>query len=240
MPVLRVFLVLLALLSGGLAHASYSFDSALRASDAELDSMRGGFVVSWNGLEFLMPFSITGIERLTQVGSQTYLNGELISPKLNPQALIPISQMNQISVGVQTLTADLQTQTADLASSGSGGAGAGAAGGDSTSAGGSPATSSTAAAGTGAAASDGVAGIGTAGTRVTTNGSLIVIQNGSANAVALPSNVSLDSLATFIQNSVNNQVIRNITTMNITLEAQMLAAQARLNSIRNQSLNGLR
>jgi hypothetical protein len=237
MPVLRVFLVLLALLSGGLAHASYSFDSALRASDAELDSMRGGFVVSWNGLEFLMPFSITGIERLTQVGSQTYLNGELISPKLNPQALIPISQMNQISVGVQT-------QTADLASSGSGGASTGAAGGGSTSTdstGGSPANSSTAAAGTGAAVSDGVvAGIGTAGTRVATNGSLIVIQNGSANAVALPSNVSLDSLATFIQNSVNNQVIRNITTMNITLEAQMLAAQARLNSIRNQSLNGLR
>jgi hypothetical protein len=229
MPVLRVFLFLLALLSGGLAHASYSFDSALRASDAELDSMRGGFVVSWNGLEFLMPFSITGIERLTQVGDQTYLNGELISPRLNPQALIPISQMNQISVGVQT-------QTSDLASSGSGG---GAAGGDSTSAGGSPATSSTtAAAGTGVAAAAGVTG--TAGTKVTTNGSLIVIQNGSANTVVLPPLVSRDSLATFIQNSVNNQVIRNLTTMNITIEAQKLAAQARLNAVLNQSLNGLR
>jgi hypothetical protein len=38
---------------------------------------------------------------------------------------------------------------------------------------------------------------------------------------------------------VNNQVIRNITTMNITIEAQMLAAQARLSAILNQSLNGL-
>jgi len=232
MPVLRVFLFLLALLSGGLAHASYSFDSALRASDAELDSMRGGFVVSWNGLEFLMPFSITGIERLTQVGDQIYLNGELMSPRLNPQALIPISQMNQITVGVQT-------QTSDLASSGSGGAGAGAAGGGSTSTGGSPAASSMADAGKGAA-TDGVISIGTAGTQVTTHGSLIVIQNGSANAVALPANVSLDSLATFIQNSVNNQVIRNLTTMNITIEAQKLAAQARLNAVLNQSLNGLR
>lgn len=240
MPDLRWFLLLLALLSGGLAHASYSFDGAPRASDEELDRMRGGFVVSWNGLEFLMPFSITGIERLTQVGNQTYLNGELMSPRLNPQALIPLSQMNRISVG-------LQTRTSDLASSGSGGTG-GAPTGSSTegvgsaSAGGSPAGSpannSTADAGKGSA-TNGVIGTGSAGTQVTTNGSLIVIQNGSANAVALPPNISLDSLATFIQNSVNNQVIRNITTMNITIEAQMLAAQARLNSILNQSLNGL-
>ena len=233
---LRWFLLLLVLLSGGLAHASYSFDGAPRATDEELDSMRGGFVVSFNGLEFLMPFSITGIERLTQVGSQTYLNGELMSPRLNPQALIPLSQMNRISVG-------LQTQTSDLVSSGSGGTG-GAPTGSSTagigsaSTGGSPANSSTADAGAGST-TNGVIGTGSAGTQVTTNGSLIVIQNGSANAVALPPNISLDSLATFIQNSVNNQVIRNITTMNITIEAQMLAAQARLNAILNQSLNGL-
>jgi hypothetical protein len=236
MPVLRWLLLLLALLSGGLAHASYSFDSAPRASDEELDRMRGGFVVSFNGLEFLMPFSITGIERLTQVGSQTYLNGELMSPRLNPQALIPLSQMNRISVG-------LQTRTSDLASSGSGGTG-GAPTGSSTagigsaSTGGSPANNSTADAGAGST-TNGVIGTGSAGTQVTTNGSLIVIQNGSANAVALPPNISLDSLATFIQNSVNNQVIRNITTMNITIEAQMLAAQARLSAILNQSLNGL-
>jgi hypothetical protein len=233
---LRWFLLLLVLLSGGLAHASYSFDGAPRASDEELDRMRGGFVVSFNGLEFLMPFSITGIERLTQVGSQTYINGELMSPRLNPQALIPLSQMNRISVG-------LQTRTSDLASSGSGGTG-GAPTGSSTagigsaSTGGSPANNSTADAGAGST-TNGVIGTGSAGTQVTTNGSLIVIQNGSANAVALPPNISLDSLATFIQNSVNNQVIRNITTMNITIEAQMLAAQARLNAILNQSLNGL-
>ncbi|MGA9163508.1 MAG: hypothetical protein WBZ31_03555 [Thiobacillus sp.] len=228
--------MLLALLSGGLAHASYSFDGAPRASDEELDLMRGGFVVSWNGLEFLMPFAITGIERLTQVGNQTYINGELMSPRLNPQALIPLSQMNQISVGVQT-------RTSDLASSGSGGTGGAPTGGSAAgigpaSTGGSPAASSTADAGKGSA-TNGVIGAGSSGTQVTANGSLIVIQNGSANAVALPPNISLDSLATFIQNSVNNQVIRNITTMNITIEAQMLAAQARLNAILNQSLNGL-
>jgi len=58
--------------------------------------------------------------------------------------------------------------------------------------------------------------------------------------VVLPPNVSLDSLATYIQNSVNNQVIRNITTLNLTIQSQMLAAQARLSAILNQSLNGLR
>ncbi len=75
---------------------------------------------------------------------------------------------------------------------------------------------------------------------MTTNGSLIIIQNGAANTVVLPPNVSLDSLATYIQNSVNNQVIRNVTTLNLTIQSQMLAAQARLSAILNQGLNGLR
>jgi hypothetical protein len=84
------------------------------------------------------------------------------------------------------------------------------------------------------------AGNPAAGTQVTTLGHLIVIQNGTANTIALPAGTSLDSLAAIIQNSVNDQIIRNITTMNITIEAQMLATQARLNGILNQALQGLR
>jgi hypothetical protein len=221
MASLRGLFFLLSVLFSGLAQASYAFEDAPRASDEVLDSMRGGFVVSWNGLEFMMPFSIDGIERLTQIGGQTFINGELISPRLNPQALIPISQTNQISVNVQT-------RAPDVASSGTGGASVGSGVGDPVSPG------ETTAGGAGAA-------IAAAAPQVTTNGPLIVIQNGVANTVALPANVSLDSLATYIQNSVNNQVIRNITTLNITLEAQKLAAQARINSILNQGgLNGLR
>jgi len=79
---------------------------------------------------------------------------------------------------------------------------------------------------------------GTAAAQVTTQGALIVIQNGAANAFVVPSGAALDSLATIIQNSVNDQVIRNITTLNITIDAQMLAAQARLNAILDQ--HGLR
>ena len=78
----------------------------------------------------------------------------------------------------------------------------------------------------------------TANAQVTTQGSLIVIQNGVANSVALPPGTSLDSLATIIQNSVNDQVIRNITTMNITIDTRMLAAQSRLDAILSQ--HGLR
>jgi hypothetical protein len=75
---------------------------------------------------------------------------------------------------------------------------------------------------------------GSAGAQVTTNGSLIVIQSGAANTVVLPSNISLDSLSTYIQNTVNEQVIRNITTLNITIEAQKLALQAQLGALQNR------
>jgi hypothetical protein len=248
---LRVLIMLFVLLSGGLAHASYSsFDDAPRASDEVLDQMRGGFVVSWNGLEFLMPFSIDGIERLTQINGQTYINGELMTAALNPRALTPFSQTGPVTVNMQTpvpvaantgLSEDVTVlvkqplaQTASgsgVTSSGSGDAGAGSAS-DSAGVG----TTNT---GTGAASGT-TTSSGNSGTQVTTNGSWIIVQNGVANTVVLPANGSLDSLATFIQNSVNNQVIRNITTLNLTVEAQRLALQARLNSIHNQSLNGLR
>ena len=239
---LRVLIVLCALMSGGLAHASYaSFDGSPRASDEELDRMRGGFVVSFNGLEFLMPFSIDGIERLTQINGQTFLNGTLVSPRVNPQALAPLHS-SQIAVNVQPP----QTPVVDTTA---GGSGAPASGVGETARPPDLSDQTTADTGTSVANSGSPPGSGAApastnnvpsGPQVTTNGSLIIIQNGAANTVVLPPNVSLDSLATYIQNSVNNQVIRNVTTLNLTIQSQMLAAQARLSAILNQSLNGLR
>ncbi|MBT9538463.1 hypothetical protein [Thiobacillus sp.] len=259
MSALRIWIVLLSLLSGGLAHASYSsFDNAPRASDEVLDRMRGGFVVSWNGLEFLLPFSISGIERLTQINGQTYINGELMTAALNPRALAPFQQALPVSVNVPAPVAaadggvredmnaspvDPPAQTASAADTvaQTGASGVSGTPGDSvagaSAASGSPAEMAAAPADS-PPASEPVTPA--PATQVSTNGSLIVIQNGVANAVVLPPNVSLDSLATFIQNSVNNQVIRNITTLSLTVEAQMLAMQARLNAIHNQSLNGLR
>ena len=219
---------------------SSAFSDSPRASDDMLDRMRGGFVVSWNGQDFLLPFSIDGIERLTQINGQTYLNGELMTAAFNSRALTHFTQTGPVSVSVQNVVpvnvqagvsepvvqpmAPPLAQTASSPGGASGEAGsAGAGGGESTT----------------AATSNVTVPAPPQTTQVSTNGSLILIQNGPGNTVAMPANLSADSLSTFIQNSVNNQVIRNITTLNITLNAQMLAVQARLNAL-NQSLNNLR
>ena len=217
---------------------SAAFSDAPRASDAMLDSMRGGFVVSWNGQDFLLPFSIDGIERLTQINGQTYLNGELMTAAFNARALTPFTQTGPVSVSVQgAVPVNVQAGVSEpvvqpmappLAQTASGAGVSGEAGSTGAGGGTSPVV-----------ASDVTAPTPPPTTQVSTNGSLILIQNGPGNSVALPANLPPDTLATFIQNSVNNQVIRNITTLNITLNAQMLAVQARLNAL-NQSLNNLR
>ena len=98
-----------------LGAGSTAFGDVPHASDEELDRMRGGFVVSWNGLEFLMPFSITGIERLTQINGQTYINGALVSANLNPRVLTPFTQMNPISVSVRSeVPADANSGLSDV------------------------------------------------------------------------------------------------------------------------------
>lgn len=245
MPSLRMFFLLLVLLSGGITHASPAFDNAPRASDEELDRMRGGFVVNWNGQEFLLPFSIDGIERLTQINGQTFVNGALVAPRVNPQALVPFAQIGQIGVSVPTPPAvggelpgaPRAGLEGGLPVDANAGSGAGVTAGQAPleqAASGSPATPPLPAAQT--AQSSGSPG--TAATQVTLQGSMIVIQNGVANAFVVPSGASPDALATIIQNSVNDQVIRNITTLNITIDTQMMAVQARLNAILNQ--HGLR
>lgn len=62
---------------------------------------------------------------------------------------------------------------------------------------------------------------------------ITLVQNGAGNAIALPE--SLNSLTSVIQNSVNDQVIRNITVMNATLSIQLNAAMARLNEAISQA-----
>lgn len=273
MSSLHMVFLLLALLSGGFAHASHPFDNIARASDEELDRMRGGFVVNWNGQDFLMPFSIDGIERLTQINGQTFINGALVSPRVNPQALIPVLPIGQISVNAPTsppvgggppaVSPIANLPTLPLLHGAApanfpavpAGTNAGSAGGMTA---GTPAVEQAAASGSDVnpltsppttqevtqssgklgTAPSASANTNTANTQVSMHGSLIVIQNGVANSVALPPGTSLDSLATIIQNSVNDQVIRNITTMNITIDTRMLAAQSRLDAILSQ--HGLR
>lgn len=187
MRCLCVMLMFLVLWFNPAANASTELWDTPRATDDELDRLRGGFVVDWNGQSFLMPFAIDGIERLTQINGQTYVNGALVEPRVNPLAAIPLS--------TDGLAGTVAIDTA---------------------------------------ATSGVS------TQVSMHGQTIVIQNGAGNAATPPLSVSADALGTLIQNSVNDQIIRNITTMNITIEAQRLAAQARLNSLLNQAFQGLR
>lgn len=63
-------------------------------------------------------------------------------------------------------------------------------------------------------------------------GVLTLVQNGTGNTFTLPQ--SLAALNTVIQNTVNNQVIRNLTVMNATLSIQQAAAAMRLGAALNQ------
>lgn len=177
---IRFLPALFGLLACGVAQAGIAaFEDHPAASDGELDSMRGGFEVNFNGMQLLLAFSL---EQLT------YINGELVSSmKLNPIAL-----MSNAAAGSNTGNAGAQ--------------------------GAAPAP---------VAASPG-GQVSAVSTQVINDQAILtLVQNGAGNAIALPE--SLNSLSSVIQNSVNDQVIRNITVMNATLSIQLNAAMARLN-----------
>jgi hypothetical protein len=194
---IRFLLALLGLIAYGAVQASIpAFEGYRTASDDELDSMRGGFEINFNGMQLLLAFSV---EQLT------YINGELVSSmKLNPLAL-----MSNPATGAVAVAA-----SAPPAGSSTGNAGAQSA---------TPAA---------VAAPPGQAPV--VSTQVINNQAfLTLVQNGAGNNFTLPE--SLNSLTTVIQNSVNDQVIRNITVMNATLSIQLNAAMARLNEAISQA-----
>ena len=61
-----------------------------------------------------------------------------------------------------------------------------------------------------------------------------VIQNGTGNTFVLPQ--SLNSLTTVIQNTIDNQMIRNMTTINATVINQALARSMELTASLNQAI----
>ena len=63
---------------------------------------------------------------------------------------------------------------------------------------------------------------------------ITVIQNGAGNTFVLPQ--SLNSLTTVIQNTVDNQIIRNMTTINATVINQALARSMELTVSLNQAI----
>ena len=227
---LRVLLILLTLLSSGLAHAMLPFENIPRASDEELDRMRGGFIVNLNGQEFLMAFSI---DRLT------YINGELVSSiSLNPYALTPLSTLQVTTQPPLTQTASA-SDAVQAASTTTTQATQSTPSGTTAAVTSTPVTTTQAAQSPAPSATTTAVSNSSATTQVATQGTVTIIQNGPGNTVALPSYISANSLSTIIQNTLNNQVISNITVMNATIAARALAAQAQLNGILNQSFQNL-
>jgi hypothetical protein len=160
-----------------------AFEGYHTASDDELDSMRGGFEINFNGMQLLLAFSV---EQLT------YINGELVSSmKLNPLALL-LDPTSAAAVAPSPGTA--------------------AVAGSQAMQGNSPAVSTQ---------------------MINDQAYITLVQNGAGNSFTLPE--SLNSLTTVIQNSVNDQVIRNVTVMNATLSIQLDAAMARLNEAISQA-----
>ena len=203
-----------ALFAGSTAHAALpGFEDYAAASDADLDAMRGGFEFNINGMQLTLAFSL---EQLT------YVNGQLVSSmKLTPLQFGPVATTPASAV------ASAPPPTATAASA--------------------PAPVSTVTSVPPPADTSPlpqVASVGSPPTTVTTQilnnqGVLTLVQNGTGNTFTLPE--SLAALNTVIQNTVNNQVIRNLTVLNATLSIQQAAAAMRLGAALNQmSAAGLR
>lgn len=69
---------------------------------------------------------------------------------------------------------------------------------------------------------------------INNQGIINLVQNGAGNAFTLPQ--SLNSLNTVIQNTVNDQVIRNLTVLNATLSLRSAAAAMQLGAALNRSI----
>jgi len=206
---IRTLLALLALLVWSTAHATIpAFEGYAAASDAELDKMRGGFEFNFNGMQLMLAFSL---EQLT------YINGELVSSmKLNP---IQLTLLNAPAVG--TTVAAAPAPGSSIASAPA-----------STS---NPVSSPTITPPS-QITQPPVAPTPTVATQILNNqGVITLVQNGMGNNFTLPQ--SLSSLSTVIQNTVNDQVIRNLTVLNATLSLQQAAAAMRLGTALNQAIS---
>lgn len=201
---LRTLLALLAVLSWGMAHAALqTFEGYAAASDEELDKMRGGFELNFNGMQLMLAFSL---EQLT------YVNGELVSSmKFNPIQLTlpatPTSPTPETVVAATPVSPSGSSVTSPPVPPVPA----------------VPATPSQA------------IPPPTVATQVLNNqGVITLVQNGSGNTFTLPQ--SLSSLTTVIQNTVNDQVIRNLTVLNATLSLQAASASMRLGTALNQAI----
>ena len=186
----------LCLLACGIAQAALgapSFEGCRRASDTELDGMRGGFEVNVNGMQIMLALSL---ERVT------FINGVLVTS-------MKISLPDLASIGTNGISSNaISVQTFPPAAS--------------------PAAVGTTQVNSMPSGSMTPQQISELGQTIT------VIQSGAGNTFVLPQ--SLNSLTTVIQNTVDNQIIRNMTTINATVINQALARSMELTASLNQAI----
>lgn len=196
MTCLRILFGVLGMLICATANAAVSpFDGFQRASDQELDRMRGGFEVNVNGILAQIPFSL---EQLT------YLNGELVaSMKLNIAGMTASLTKQIAQTPNDPVPSPPPTPPPDP-----------------------PAPQHSDPAPTTLTAPV-VAQVATGN-----QASLTLVQNGTGNKFELPQ--SLNGIANVIQNSVDNQVISQITIMNATISAQLLSAARQMSATFSQ------
>lgn len=195
-----------------------------------LDDMRGGFDVGGLQVSF-------GIERAV------YINGALVvatSINIPDVSRITTDQATKLAaaLGPSIISSTQNSVNASLAGSPATAGSASSAGASSTasSGAGAPGSAGTATANGASASSTGAAGssmvvIGTPTGQVVTNGVMTVIQNGPGNAAAVGSTAGAP--ATVIQNTLNNQSIRSL----MTIDASVNTLQAFRNQVASAALN---
>lgn len=203
---MRVLLALLALFAGSAAHAS-------------IPSFEGYAAASDAELDKMrggFEFNVNGMQLMLAFSLErlTYVNGELVSSmRLTPlQLTVPAAaaQASTVAAAPAPTNGTSPTPSATI-------------------------PAETAQAGTVQIVQSVTTPTAAVSTQLVNNQGIInLVQNGAGNTFALPQ--SLSSLNTVIQNTVNDQVIRNLTVLNATLSLRSAAAAMQLGAALNRSV----
>lgn len=194
---------------------SGDFEGYPVVSNQELAALRGGFELNIGGQLLSLAFSLEQV---------TYLNGKLLTSTSIVVPDIAAAILSPQTISIMTGVAPVATGEA---------------------------------AGNPVNPSPQIAGVSVPGPGQDAGSYVTLIQNGAGNSVALPAQVSQQvnqqmnqalqaaqaqilqayNHVTVIQNSLDNQVIQNMTTLNITLSNAALAQAAALNAGLAQVLN---
>lgn len=192
-----------------------------RASDGELDEMRGGFSIDTavGRLEIAI-----GITRAVSVNEQLVAVSQLVLPDANQivamaRAQAEAAKMSGLAAG-QAAAADAAAQASSLGAAATASAAAAAL---------AQASASASGGGNGGAGSSTPPQVVINGVPITPNtplaaslnkmGGLVVVQNGPGNSVNLPALPVASAMTTIIQNSLDDQVIRSLTLISASVNS---------------------